>query len=121
MSSSAVPLARFLFPFARLAPHIAHFFSMSESEMCGGYSKHETVDQDDMQFVHFAVAELAKQAEFKGAELVNVKSVSTQVVAGRNVNIVADVKVAGETIAVSLVVFDQPWTKTRQLSKVERL
>jgi len=104
--------------------------------MCGGWSNAEEHSDTHKEIFQFALNEITaegsehKHPTFDAQHIVEVRDLSQQVVSGMNYKftlvlasrVLTDEEKSDESIEKKLctiTVYDQPWTNTRQISKLQ--
>ena len=92
-------------------------------KIAGGFSPIDVDDPDVKEIADFATSAISESSNSGPLSLIKIVKAESQVVAGRNYklilelsNVVGGVSEAEETLC-EVVVFHQPWTQTRKLSK----
>ena len=92
--------------------------NLENPTIVGGFEELSVDDEDVKMIAEFAVASM-NESENSKLKLVKITSAASQVVAGRNYKLRIDLLQSdGDVRTCEVVIFDQPWTNTRQLSTV---
>ena len=92
--------------------------NLENPTIVGGFEELSVDDEDVKMIAEFAVASM-NESENSKLKLVKITSAASQVVAGRNYKLRIDLLHSdGDVRTCEVVIFDQPWTNTRQLSTV---
>ena len=83
----------------------------------GGYSPIDPEGADVLEIANFATSALGQSSNGGPFALVKVLSAASQVVAGRNYKLTLQLRTPTEVQNCEVVVFDQSWTGTRQLTR----
>eukprot|EP00088_Acartia_fossae_P065351 TRINITY_DN8058_c0_g1_i1.p1 TRINITY_DN8058_c0_g1~~TRINITY_DN8058_c0_g1_i1.p1 ORF type:complete len:126 (+),score=34.74 TRINITY_DN8058_c0_g1_i1:50-427(+) len=90
----------------------------AEAQLLGGINKVDKLSEKENEIVDFAFSQLTGTVEDKcGLKKVDVENFSKQVVSGLlyRFDLVVTSKCDGKQKRCSLVVYDQPWTETREV------
>ena len=84
---------------------------------CSGcYSSVSVDDADVQEIASFAATSISQSSNSGPLRLVRVTAAEKQVVAGWNYRLTIELSADGTTMTCQVVVFDQPWTGTRQVT-----
>ncbi|XP_057373485.1 uncharacterized protein LOC130694421 [Daphnia carinata] len=94
----------------------------ARGKMTGGYSSVDVDDDLVKEMANFATSALSESSNAEPLALIKIVKAESQIVAGKNFKLILEldnVRHASEdeNLVCEVVVFDQPWTNTRQLSK----
>lgn len=82
----------------------------------GAYVTIDTDSPDVKEMANFAVSAIGQSSNGEPLALVEVTSAASQVVAGVNYKLSIQVSSASEVLNCDVIIFDQSWTNTRQLT-----
>ena len=85
----------------------------------GGFRISSTDDPTVQEMAAFATKQLSSRWNSQSVTLIRITSAEQQVVAGTNYKMTMELQVGSGSQTCQVVVFDQPWTSTRQLSSFE--
>jgi hypothetical protein len=87
-------------------------------QVAGGFSAISVDDEDVKKIAEFAVASINERENSK-LKLVKITKAASQVVAGQNYKLNLELlQLDGKKRTCEAVIFDQSWTNTRRLTKI---
>lgn len=93
--------------------------SKRRRQVTGGYRKANTDDLQVKEMANFAAAAIGEATNSRFAPDITVVSAETQIVSGKNYKMVIQLQTETSTQTCRVVVYDQSWTKTRQLTSFD--